>query len=229
MQLYLGVMANDWENLPFREAVAYLKGLRPTPKDLFDTLIVQARVQAFTVSRVTKLNVLQRILELLQVAISDGLTLQEFLDDLQNVNLTEAHLETVYRTNLQLAYGYGQWLQGTDSDLVGEIWGWRYHTVGDDRVRPAHADLDKKQFQLGSHDAVFPPWDFNDRCSSEWITTLEAQEQRLVTDDLPPSVVNALARTQFVSPALGVRYVPDLSAYDVGLISRFVSDQEGNQ
>lgn len=52
-------------------------------------------------------------------------------------------LESIYRTNTQMAYSAARWQSFQDEDVFGEIlWGYEYVTTGDDRVRPAHALLD---------------------------------------------------------------------------------------
>lgn len=215
----------DWVDLPFIEAVRFLRGLKPTPRDVYDDMSAEARSQAFTVARVAKLAALQGVLDQLQDATVSGLTLDEFLEQNEGLGLTEAHLETVYRTNLQTAFGRGRHDQLTDPALGRAIWGWRYKTVGDDRVRPEHEALDGLVFEKGAHDEVFPPWDFNCRCSSETITRREAERDALESDSLPGEVQDALAESDFSSPALGARYTPNLAGYDLGLVSQYLNDK----
>lgn len=217
-------MSTDWENLPFDEAIDYLMAKRPTPKETFDAMTIEEQQKAFTASRVLKLETLQDMLEQLQEAIVSGKTLPEFVGSLQDSGLTNSHLETIFRTNLQSAYGRGSFELLTDSDIASAIWGWRYHTVGDERVRDGHAALDGTAYQLGSHDEIYPPWDFNCRCSTSAVTRLEAESDGIVSDSLPFEVQQALQSTDFASPALGVSYKPDLTGYDPGLISRLHSE-----
>ena len=154
-------MSEDWVDLPFDEAVAYLMAQRPITKEAYDAMSLEERSTAFTASRVYKLDILQQMLDRLNEAITNGMTIDEFVLDFADVGLSEGHLETIFRTNLQSAYGRGSWDQLTDSDISDLIWGWRYHTVGDDRVREEHEALDGMEFELGQGDAVYPPWDFN--------------------------------------------------------------------
>jgi SPP1 gp7 family putative phage head morphogenesis protein len=49
--------------------------------------------------------------------------------------------ETLVRTHAQMAFGAAQWQLNQD-DPHDTIWGYLYATVGDDRVRPEHAELD---------------------------------------------------------------------------------------
>jgi SPP1 gp7 family putative phage head morphogenesis protein len=221
------LMPQSWVDLPFTEAVAYLRALAPTPRDVFDTMSEESRQLAFTVSRISKMTVLQEVLDSLREAAQSGKTLEEFVSELELTGLSPAHLETVYRTNLQSAFGRGNFEKLTDPTLGGAFWGWRYKTVGDDRVRDSHRVLDGLTFKTGAHDEVYPPWDFNCRCAPEPITRREARNDAIESDELPAEAQDALSNTEFASPALGLPYQPDLSGFDLGLISQFVGDQEG--
>jgi len=48
-------------------------------------------------------------------------------------------LEAIYRTQTQQAYSAAQWQETHDLD---ELWGYRYSTVGDNRVRESHAAME---------------------------------------------------------------------------------------
>lgn len=51
-------------------------------------------------------------------------------------------LETIYRTQMQLAYGAAKWQGGDEPAVKAILWGYKYVTVGDDRVRLEHALLE---------------------------------------------------------------------------------------
>jgi SPP1 gp7 family putative phage head morphogenesis protein len=51
-------------------------------------------------------------------------------------------LETYYRTGVQTAYHAGRWLSAQDPAISSILWGYEYSTVGDDRVREEHAQLE---------------------------------------------------------------------------------------
>lgn len=219
-------MSEDWVDMPFEKAVAYLRGLQPMTDADFADLEAETAARAFTVARVTKIDMLQSILDKLNDGLQKGLTLEEFASDIDTIvggALTDGHVETIYRTNIQSAYGAGKWQQGTDPDIADDIWGWRYVTVGDDRVRDEHAELDGLEFKTGEGDAIFPPWDFNCRCSAEWITKLE-QGDDVPSDELPDDVQAALEDSDFASPALRMEYRPDLTGVNLRIISDYHAD-----
>ena len=51
-------------------------------------------------------------------------------------------VETLYRTQIQMAYGTAQWQSAQDPAIQEILWGYRYITVKDDRVRLEHAALE---------------------------------------------------------------------------------------
>lgn len=51
-------------------------------------------------------------------------------------------LEAIFRTQTQLGYSAGQWMQEQDPAIQEILWGYKYVTVGDTRVRPNHAAID---------------------------------------------------------------------------------------
>lgn len=221
-------MPAEWLDLPFAAAVRFLRDKKPTPREVFDTMKVEERAAAFTASRIAKLEALQDVLDRLVDAAQVGKTLREFIKELegQGLGLSQAHAETVFRTNLQSAFGRGRYEQGHDP-AIGRIFkGWRYRTVGDERVREAHALLDGSVFEKDAHSEVFPPWGFNCRCAAEWITRREWERDGLTSDTLPAEVQDELGSTDFASPALGIPFQPDLGGYDLGLVAHFVADQE---
>lgn len=215
-----------WLDLPFEEAVQYLLEKKPMTKEEFDQLEAEAQDRAFTVARVQKLDLLQEVLDDLTQAAQEGMTLEEFISSHRDLGLTDAHLENVYRTNLQSAFGAGKFAQLTDSLISRAVWGWRYKTVEDDRVRPGHAALDGATFALGQHWEVFPPWGFNCRCASEIITNREARAGGIESlAELPPETMDEISKSTFASPALGMAYVAALGDYDLGLVGQFNNDR----
>lgn len=62
------------------------------------------------------------------------------LDKLGVGEIGQSKLETIYRTESTVAYHAGRWQQDRSRD---DVWGYRYVTMRDDRVRPGHAAMDK--------------------------------------------------------------------------------------
>lgn len=110
----------------------------------------------------------QRILEK-DLHVKDGVrSLTKEFDELGLTPRHKAHLETLYRTQTHLAYAAGREVQEMDPDIDEILWGYKYVTVGDDRVRPEHAGLDG--VTLPKDDPFWatnkPPNGWNCRCQA---------------------------------------------------------------
>lgn len=51
-------------------------------------------------------------------------------------------LEGIFRTHMQIAYAGARWKTNQQPLINDVLWGYKYVTVGDDRVRPTHVPLD---------------------------------------------------------------------------------------
>lgn len=107
------------------QAVRDLRSRQLLSRPDFDRLAGQARQKAFTVARVENRQTLAKLQEALAKSVEEGEDLRAFrrraaeaLD--AGTVLAEAHVETVFRTNVQQAYSHGmdELLQG---DLVGGL------------------------------------------------------------------------------------------------------------
>jgi len=98
------------------------------------------------------------------------------LDDMGLSFKNPSMAETLVRTHAQIAFGAAQWQLNQD-DPHDIIWGFTLVTVGDDRVRPAHAALDG--LTRPKNDPIWnkyvPPLDWNCRC--QLIELLEPAEK----------------------------------------------------
>lgn len=75
-------------------------------------------------------------------------------------------VETLLRTQTQLAYGAARWEEYESPGIAEIIWGYTYITVGDDRVRENHAELDGVTLPKDDKfwNNFFPPNGYNCRC-----------------------------------------------------------------
>lgn len=109
--------AEDVENLPYVEAVEYLKKRDVIKKVDYNKLSDKMRFRAFTASRIADGDLLKRINSELIKNVNDGKGLKDFLfltktDILNKVGMGAGgqgwYWETVYRTNVQTAYNTGR-------------------------------------------------------------------------------------------------------------------------
>lgn len=75
-------------------------------------------------------------------------------------------IETIFRTQIQLTFAAGKYQAEQDPDIQEILWGYKYVTVGDDRVRPEHAALDNVTLPKNDPfwDRFTPPNGWNCRC-----------------------------------------------------------------
>jgi SPP1 gp7 family putative phage head morphogenesis protein len=240
----------EYGNLPFLEAIKHFqdKGLKIAPASWRD-LWQQAQIRAFTVARVTAMDVLIDIRKEVDTALTDGISLGEFKKNLRGKletkgwfapkgekaevklpdgtvrkRLTGWRMETIYRTNLQTAYSAGRHKQMMES--VTRIY-WQYNAIMDAVTRPEHAAQHGKVYHRDHPfwDKWYPPNGFNCRC---YVTTLSVRQmdQRGLAEE-----------TQGVEelPDEGWRYnpgkepmnkwQPDLSKYPEELAKKFKGER----
>ncbi|MDQ7799544.1 MAG: phage minor head protein [Candidatus Edwardsbacteria bacterium] len=144
----------------------------------------EANSYAFTVSKVTRLDILRDIKTELQKALDDGLTLQQFRKNLDPIlqskgwwgqGQTESgqvvqmgspwRLQLIYNQNIQSAYNAGRWEQQmANADARPYL---QYVAVMDSVTRPAHARLDGLVFWANDPfwKTHYPPNGWGCRCS----------------------------------------------------------------
>ena len=157
----------------YTDAIEWVRGKAAMSRDAFDTLAAAEQARAFTVAGVTDEVVLGRIQDRVQAAVAQGLTLEAFAGQIAGIldaagldKLNPWHAETLFRTNVQDAYGAGRWQQFNAPGVKEHITGYEYIAVGDDRTRYSHAAMSGRRFPADS--AVWqqwwPPNGFNCRC-----------------------------------------------------------------
>lgn len=169
-----------------KKALEYFKAKGYTFSwDWYDTW-QESHAKAFTVAKVMRMDILQDIRGMVQKALDEGITFQQFKKELEpklrakgwwgkkiigdetgaeKVQLGSPHrLKTIYQTNLQTAYNAGRWKEQMDN--VDNRPYWQYVAVMDSRTRPAHAALNGKVFPADDPfwDTHYPPLGFRCRC-----------------------------------------------------------------
>lgn len=134
-----------------------------------------------------------RVHELLAQALENEQTFGAFADNLATeadglgISLSDdSYLQTVFRTNVQSAYGAGRFKSFMDPAVQEARPFVQYRTVGDARVRPTHAVLDRGVYRIDDPvwQRIAPPNGYNCRCSMVTLSEEEASGHR-VRDSLP--------------------------------------------
>jgi len=158
-----------FENLPFDEALKYIRAKIPMTETDFQKLSRAAKMRGFTVSNMASLDALAGIKDSLAKAIETGQSLSDWkksvADVLKQWDIGGWRAETIYRTNLQTAYQVGRYEQMTDPDVLEMRPNWMYVAVMDERTRPEHAALHGKVFPADDPfwDHWYPPNGWNCR------------------------------------------------------------------
>lgn len=174
-------------------ALAYFRQKGYAVTEHWLDLAPEQHARAFTVARVTALEILQDIRELLDEALREGRTQrwfrQELVEALQRAGwlpraeeiglLMPWRVATIFRTNLQTAYMAGRYLQ--QLEMARERPYWQYVAVLDDRTRPAHRALHGLVFRADDPfwQTHYPPNGFNCRCRVRTLTEREVRERGL--------------------------------------------------
>jgi SPP1 gp7 family putative phage head morphogenesis protein len=143
---------------------------------------------AFTVAGQQTQETVARIRDILVDQITQGPSLQGFREaiqgDLQDTFLSDAHVETVFRTTVQTAFREGR-RRAEEDPIVAKVFPYRaYYAVHDSRARPEHRALEKLGLNgtnvYRSDDPMWelfdPPWDFNCRCLAVNLTIRRAAD-----------------------------------------------------
>lgn len=170
------------------EAVAYLQG-RDTIKQTYgwQDLWQQEHAQAFTVSRLTRADLLQSIQEQISASVNGDLSRRDFMRDskamltkaglwgttevtdpatgeILETTFNPARLKLIFDTNTSMAYAAGQWDRIQQTKVSHPYL--RYITLHDDRVRKAHQAWDNVTLPVDDSfwTTHFPPNGWRCRC-----------------------------------------------------------------
>lgn len=169
-----------------KEVIEYLrnKGYKLTFN--YDDIIKEAHHRAFTVAKVTKLNLLEDIHTSLLEAMQSGKGFKEFkknivptlkekgwwgevesinqeTGEVKNIYVGSRRLKNIFKTNMRVAYNVGRYRQ--QKELPLSVY-WRYSAIMDGQTRPTHSQ--KHGIVLHKDDiwwsTNYPPNDWGCRC-----------------------------------------------------------------
>lgn len=183
------------------------KGLKPS--FAWQDIVGEEHNVAFTVAKMMDVELLKTVQGKLEAALADGVSLQEFKNDLiptlqkagwwgkkdvvdpltgQVVKAqlgSASRLETIFRTNLQSAYAVGHWDGIVRSARTAPYL--MYDAVDDHRTRPEHAARDGEVHAVYSDfwSTHFPPNGWNCRCGVIQLDKEDLQELGLPVETDP--------------------------------------------
>ena len=109
-------------------------------------------------------------------------------------------IESIYRTQTQMAYAAGDWNADQDPVIQEILWGYEYATVGDDRVRPTHDGLDGTRLPKDDPqwESIRPPNGYNCRCAL--LKIFDTDDHKVVEVKDEATVAIAQGGTVKISP-----------------------------
>lgn len=161
-------------NLPWVEAIEEFKARGVISDDEFSRLISQYAEESVEARRLLLERIQTRVRELLVKAVEEGETFEDFAaalaDEAPGLGITAqdpSYLDTVFRTNVQSAYGGGRVRALLDPDVQAERQWVQYRTAGDSRVRDSHKLLDGGIYRIDDPEwlKIAPPNGYRCRCS----------------------------------------------------------------
>ena len=192
------------------EAVDYMAGrakLRPTTH--WTDLWHDAHQRAFTVSRVTQMDVLQDIFDAVDKAVKEGRPYGDFAGDLEQTlrakgwwgvkevvdpdtgevfytKFNPRRLDLIYRQNMAVAYQAGRW--GKHQALKKRRPYLMYDAVNDDRTRPEHLAWDGVILPVDDSwwDTHYPPNGWDCRCGCVSLSQKQLERKGLAVSGRPP-------------------------------------------
>jgi SPP1 gp7 family putative phage head morphogenesis protein len=207
------------------EAIAWFQARVPLPKEEWVRLQEAARRRAFTVAGVASLDLLAEVWESLVRALEEGTPYEEWKKGVRE-KLESAwgrrdgqRVETIFRTNVQMAYQSGRWAQLQDPEVRATHPYLMYDAVLDSRTteicRARNGTVLPADHPWWSRN--WPPLHFNCRSGVRPLTEAEARRRGVAQE------------TPSVSPQPGFGMAPDFSewgrSYARGIIDSIESEE----
>ncbi len=165
------------ETFPNEAAAAYIRGKAVADPENFGNLPAQLKQRAFTVAGIEQIDVLRRIRDAI-AKLPAGASWDEAKREIAaemspyvpvkngrpDMKAARARAEFTLRTQGFQAYAVARHQQ--QMATIDVLPYWKYETVGDSRVRAAHAALDGKVLRADDPwwNTHYPPWDWGCRC-----------------------------------------------------------------
>ncbi len=214
----------------------------------FDGLDAALRQRAFTIASVESDETIAKIRDTITESIQNGVDLATFREAvLSTVDagtfMSDAHLETVYRTAVQTAFSDGQMMVLQHPFVRSGFPYATYDAIRDSRVRHNHLALETLGIQ-GTNvyridDPVFqlfrPPWDYCDRCSWTPITARQAaargidEAARWLETGIDPSPPAFVPMPSFRPPPGFQRSISGAFSFDESSVNRDESGRFAEQ
>lgn len=178
------------DDMTLSQAIQFARSRKVLLPAEYYSLDLTSRQYASTVSYLAGLDQIESVLSSAYKVLESGGTFADFqkLVDESGIELSEAHLDNVFRTNIQNAYARGKWShQQQNKDKRPYL---EYMAINDSRVRPSHLALDGviRHIDDSFWQTHYPANGFRCRCTTTAITEKQAIRKGITSDDDLPDV-----------------------------------------
>ena len=176
------------DDMTLLQAVQFARSRKVLLPAEYYSLDLTSRQYASTVSYLAGLDQIESVLSSAYKVLESGGTFADFqkLVDESGIELSEAHLDNVFRTNIQNAYARGKWShQQQNKDKRPYL---EYMAINDSRVRPSHLALDGviRHIDDPFWQKYYVPNGYRCRCTTTAITEKQAIRKGITSnEDLP--------------------------------------------
>ncbi len=213
----IGTQAPD-DVVHFNEAIAWFRERDPITDEEFDQLVEAERDFAFHVAGASNADVVKQVWEAIDRAVKDGTPFDDFKDEVGDALVRSwgeeipGRIETIFRTNVQTAYGAGRYQLLTKPAVKKARPYWQFNAIEDSRISDICDACDGTI--LPADDPWWathqPPLHFNCRSTIRALTAEEAGDEG-VDDDGPES--DADDGFGGIPNTTGTKWEPDPSDY----------------
>jgi len=127
------------ESEHYQEAIDSVRKRVPVPRAVWNTMQTEEREHAFTVSQVTRTQVLQQVLDAIDKAVTTGTTIGDFRDEVADKLIDQwggeipGRIENIFRTNIGASYAEGRHAINSAPAVKEARPYWRYNDTDNDR------------------------------------------------------------------------------------------------
>lgn len=189
-------MADEWQQLPFEEAIDFFRRKIRFPSASWQDLQKQENDWAFTVAGVASADLLADLMAAVDSAIADGTTIADFQKRFDQLVADYGweyrggrawRTETILFTNIRTAYAAGRYLQMRDPDVLRERPFWEYRHGDSVNPRPLHLEwdglvLDARDPWWQTH---YPPGGFGCKCRVVSVSRRDLEREGKAPDEAP--------------------------------------------
>ena len=165
--------------LTFREAVEFAAARRVAlPSEYYGELQGNKRDAAFSIAGVAQRDQLQGVMDSMNKVLGEGMSFADWKSMVTGgeigLDLPEYRLNNIFRTNMQVAYNHGHYVQQQKFKANRPYL--MYDAVNDTRTRPSHLAMDNviRPVDDPFWDVWYPPNGYQCRCTTISLTEAQA-------------------------------------------------------